>query len=340
MERREIIKFLLEGYVSYKKKVSLEKSKNIIQNCIKHTAKELGISEKEVKNVIFNIRYISIYSANIPTDSETLNLIDQNDLSEFSRPVGIHKYIDPETLLSYNDIGYEKTRALADTYSEFLDPSIEWFEQQKSYSNNLSYLEKEIVGFYTSLEGDKDINDYVRDGDAAQRADLTNADHHDFIAVAHYEKTHKNPTDGGFWEYVSQLLNKIIVNSPPVDRDFITYRGKREELFREDQDAGFLFRQKGFSSTTLDLDAAILYAGTKEIYPVDTFFSYIEKIIIPKGSRVLWINELSSFDRDPEILLPLNQRFKVLAKCDKNDFYFGGLWLKGEVCLTEYIPPK
>lgn len=99
-------------------------------------------------------------------------------------------------------------------------------------------------------------------------------------------------------------------------------------------------------------------------------FKYLEKIIIPQGSRVLW-GGVHSIQRESEVILPLNSEFRVLEECEdyslidsyslyeiRESFFPKKIFLylknyikssdkkvlsppspnKGKLCLVEYIP--
>jgi hypothetical protein len=118
-----------------------------------------------------------------------------------------------------------------------------------------------------------------------------------------------------FAEFFTERLNKIIHNSPPTDKEFIVYRGTRD-LYRTDENK-FGYSSIGFSSTSINIFVALNFSGIKPKDEHKDRYDYIEKIIIPKGSKILRAYD-SQINHEYEIILPHQSNFKILEECKNN----------------------
>ena len=235
----------------------------------------------------------------------------------------IYKYIDHSKILDKSYIMGLNNLNL---------PSPEWIDKQETYSINLSEIDSMIVQYYT-VEGSYLVNDYLRQGRQVTQSIIEwFKSSHNFFKVIFF-KYYKKVNRGGkkftmneiselmsdseeikkFIEFFITRLNKIIVSSPKVDKEFIVYRGKLE-LSRPDTKRGTVYSTDGFSSTSINMRVGVeefAINGDKE-------FKYLEKIIIPPGSLVLWLNPLSYFTDQVEIVLPDRSQFRILEHCDRS----------------------
>jgi len=354
MDRGDIIKNILGGYISYKKGIPLKKSLEFIQKCSQYTTKKLNISDEDVEDVIYSPRFISVFSWDIPRDKKRMEYLMGEGFGSSTESINELSYLPLELFIppNYETMeGYEKGEYIIDNEDEIEEignvfrPSKEWIYSQKKYTESLSMLDKLIINAYTA-RGDQLVNDYLRAEDKSVNFGYGPNEHVYFVLV--YEYKDQGGKEENFAKFLYEKLQSIIAGSPPVDRDFITYRGK--QILSRDDKKGDIIRQQGFSSTTLDLYSGMEYADPKSISKTKSSFEYVEKIIIPKGSRVLLIKELSTYPEDPEILLPHNSRFQIIEKCKKKSFYHTGGTIygtgalenveevSGKVCLIEYIP--
>lgn len=109
-------------------------------------------------------------------------------------------------------------------------------------------------------------------------------------------------------------LNKTIAHmdsafgaSVPLSREAVVFRGIDYTVHLPDK-AGATFKDKGFTSTTLDAKVAgSSFAGAH---------GTIAWIRLPKGARVLNVagRGLAQFKKEKEVLLPRGSRFRITGK--------------------------
>ena len=92
-------------------------------------------------------------------------------------------------------------------------------------------------------------------------------------------------------DFISRII-RIMSNAPKLDKDIIVYRGQTTETNN--------FNSLGLLSTTIDYNIAI------------EFGDYINHIILPKGGECLWMESITVFPGEKEILLPFRICFNVL----------------------------
>lgn len=346
-DRKELFKSMILGYMTYSnKELTEEKSEDLFQKCIAETSKRLKVDRKHLEDVLYSPYFLSVMSFDLLPDMEEIDYLLRYRMTSIIYYVNVYKHISPRIFR------VEKHQA-----KNLYEPSKEWIELQEKYIENLQSHESTIIFGYTK-NIDRLVNDFLRGGKMYESIRVER-DNLGFKAdeskiLKNYRETTKTPSAKGFIEYYIQTLDKIILNSPKVDREFIVYRGKTE-LFRDDEE-GSIFEQKGFSSSNIDLYPAIQYAGLTRISKLQYHslpsysFSYVEKIIIPKGASVLSIRYSTSFYHfDPEILFPRMSRFKIVRTCKMQEMYYiyetdpmhedrkGTPKWSGNMCLIEYL---
>ena len=354
-----LYKDLYQGYISKEKNISKEESSKILEKCIKHTSKKLNIPLKSVKNNLYNLTSISRFSMNISPDYNN-ELIKYRKMATKQEEYSYTDYYyDGQYIVDTNLPGYQKitqiimlelilllivkykyidSNKLTD-YSYIMKlhnmslPSTDWIQKQKDYLANLSYTDYLVIKMYTGMFCYEHviINNYMRTGKIKTsyfnrimecNPTLIDIFYKSKLATSKGEITFVEEEMKEFAEFVVERLNKIILESPKVDREFIVYRGKKRGLFRPDlKKENYML--KGFVSTSMNILSAQRFAGQYQhprLHPYledddvkdVTFFDYIEKIIIPPGSRGFLWTDLG----ESEIILPMDSRFKVLEVCE------------------------
>ena len=111
-----------------------------------------------------------------------------------------------------------------------------------------------------------------------------------------------------FWTRVlkdfTKTLESVIANTPALENDMYVYRGTTKNLFTGEfgkgkkqlftGKPGDLYENTGFSSSSLNYQVAMRFAGSK---------GNVQRILIMKGSHVLPILQLSKYPTESEILL-------------------------------------
>ena len=103
-------------------------------------------------------------------------------------------------------------------------------------------------------------------------------------------------------EYVARVLDSAFTNenNPPLTQDIIVYRGLPEETyFYNTLDPAFL-------SSTTDEETALDFSNSKTA-------CCIQRIHIPKGTRVLYFGFLPTPPHEHELLLPRNSRLRQMG---------------------------
>ena len=118
-----------------------------------------------------------------------------------------------------------------------------------------------------------------------------------------------------YYELFIIQLNKLVTNAPVTnDKEFYVYRFLNDDDFLQDTKIGTSFLEEGFLSSTRN---PFYYDGKN-----NTFGNYLMKIKIPKRTNgYLFIETLSMFGSEEEIIFRPNSKFKLLSK-DKNATYY------------------
>lgn len=217
-------------------------------------------------------------------------------------------------------------------------PTQIWYQKQEQYMASLTDYEMEIIHNYTH-KGDKILNTCIRYGInqgiemlkkmnrnynyvfskalaiGVTEADLSDEgreylkdiydDDFDELLMSYDSNYFKPEVTKNGLENVIGILNKIINESPTVDREFKVFRGmkiKSSDLFQDK-----IITPKGFTSVSTDMMVAGIYStelnerqgGTMTIFTV------------PKDSHILSIQNVSQYKDEFELLLSSQIKFRV-----------------------------
>ena len=111
-----------------------------------------------------------------------------------------------------------------------------------------------------------------------------------------------------FYKHISSLyvkdLKKIINNSPALPSEAILYRGTTDKYYRTDPNADY-FYSSAFMSTSCNLNVAFNFTN-------DITECCIKKIIVPAGTRCIFMEMITSVPSEIEILLAPDNEFKII----------------------------
>jgi hypothetical protein len=96
-------------------------------------------------------------------------------------------------------------------------------------------------------------------------------------------------------------LDKIIKNSPPIEKKMIVFRGAKDKYWKKENSD--LYQNNTFMSTSFNIKVPFDFSEGDCCY---------KKIILNPGMRVLFIDPLSQIPQENEILIGLNNSFKIL----------------------------
>ena len=101
-------------------------------------------------------------------------------------------------------------------------------------------------------------------------------------------------------------MEKSIVSQPTIAYRGINCTSPECQDFFFGLETGAEFQDKGYVSTTMNPNK--FRAAKVRI-----------KMIIPSGKQGAYLNGLSEYEGEAEILLPRNSRFKILSKTEKGE---------------------
>ena len=174
-------------------------------------------------------------------------------------------------------------------------PTYDFLRTQKTFNENLSPKEKAALILY-SKNGDHLLNMYIRSGRKGITEEMeAYYDEHEAVFQKYSSNTDVYELmEDFYWE-----LKKIFAKAPPVDKEFIVYRGAHTvEHFKGQIDN--IYVNKGIVSTSINAQVAIGFSGGH----------YMTHIHIPVGARVIY-NFLSIYFGEYEIILPDQTYFLV-----------------------------
>jgi|SaaInlStandDraft_2_1057019.scaffolds.fasta_scaffold13156_2 hypothetical protein len=127
-------------------------------------------------------------------------------------------------------------------------------------------------------------------------------------------RTQNIPDKSNPYNKMIQKLSNKILESPSLDKEYFIYRFIWDDFFIRNLKVGEIFEDKGFISTTRDP----FYSPQNEI----KFGVVLAKIkIIPSTAKCLFIENLSMFPKEEEILLIQNSRLKLISKNENFKYY-------------------
>lgn len=115
-------------------------------------------------------------------------------------------------------------------------------------------------------------------------------------------------------EFVDFEMNALFKSAPKTDTSLLVFRGVKGTSFLK-KDQNNLFQSKGYTSTSLDMKSAEMFAN---MYEADGAFLMIR---IPKGSRLIWLGDISRYPEEKEVLLPRNSGFINRGVVKKHNYW-------------------
>jgi len=247
------------------------------------------------------------------TKDKSLQAIIQHKPIDIRPSLREYTHVQPSTI---KDISSFIT-AFIDNYDndDILDlfaPSDIWLNKQNNYLKSLSLQYKNLIKFYTH-NGDELLNYFLRYKPSQEIIYRFNEILKDKTNKARIKKylTDYPVTEQSTLSELAPLIlwliseiNIIIENSPPTTSDMVVYRGLRErKIIRKDN----LYETTGFLSTTLSAEKAL------------DFGIYVDNIIVPRGTKCLYIsNQFTQYDDEEEILFPPRNCLEVLKIIDED----------------------
>lgn len=116
------------------------------------------------------------------------------------------------------------------------------------------------------------------------------------------------------FDMIVKVLDTAIANAPPLKTDITVYRGLNLPTVKNSRGrsdpllVGYSGLYKGYISTSFDINTALTFTRQS---------CCLLKVVIPKGSKVLFVSGISNFSTEEEILLPRNTVFE-LKKLEKS----------------------
>ena len=133
--------------------------------------------------------------------------------------------------------------------------------------------------------------------------------------VASYYKVEEvcknNSFSDDFWVQVIKLfvtdLERIIENAPTLNHNLEVFRGVRSHYYSNK--LGKIFKNINFTSTSINPDSSSQFRDLD--FQSGCCFT---KFIIHPGVKCIWMDPVTEFDNEAEILLLPNQSFKIVRK--------------------------
>jgi hypothetical protein len=100
-------------------------------------------------------------------------------------------------------------------------------------------------------------------------------------------------------------LERIIKNSPPTTKQMILYRGEKKD-YQAGKTPGDVYINNLFMSTSFDPNVAFLGDFTDRASQC-----CVQKIILAPGSKCLFVESITQYRGENEILLPPGNKFKI-----------------------------
>lgn len=103
-------------------------------------------------------------------------------------------------------------------------------------------------------------------------------------------------------EKIVKIINSIIANAPPLDKDIYVYRGVGSIDYIK---PGEIVNSKGFLSTSSNIAVALNFAN-RSAEKLKKKEGTLFNILLPKGTRCLFMPMATTFSNESEILLSDN----------------------------------
>jgi len=99
-------------------------------------------------------------------------------------------------------------------------------------------------------------------------------------------------------------LKRIINNSPPINEETIVYRGSKTLYYSTTNLE--TFKNNTFMSTSYSISSPVNFINER-------FKCCIKKIILKPGAKALFMDCITQYDQENEILLPPDTEFKIVS---------------------------
>lgn len=115
-------------------------------------------------------------------------------------------------------------------------------------------------------------------------------------------------------------LERIIKNSPKIEKKMIVYRGVNNDYFMEDRKLNVYFKNKNFLSTSLNPAVALHFSFevNPDYNPDNSESCCISEITLLPGTRCIWISGMSEYPAENEVLL--NNGTTYLIRSNKVEY--------------------
>lgn len=260
-------------------------------------------------------------------DDETIQLLVQTGVT--STPANLNVKQKSNNVVTKR-ISEMRTQTAAEKFgaSLFVNAAymdIPWLRRQIAYIHGLNNADKIILAAYTYL-GDTFLNAFLRGMfdapkflSAMRREPLTGA-FHTYILMRR-GLTLESVRRGEFMEdlernYVAYLeayrddLQRVITSAPRPSRAIKVFRGiKHAEYMIAELERSDLFETQDFQSTSLSDMRAVDFSRYHEMFGKYKYGTVME-IVLDELTPCLFMEPVSKFDQEMEILLPMGLRFK------------------------------
>ena len=182
-------------------------------------------------------------------------------------------------------------------------PSSNWINLQIKYLNNLDSFDKKVIRLYTNI-GDKLMNSYIRNKMLMnnQIFQYMKTYYNSHFKETYQEKLKSQPlTFNSVERYIKILiyqLQKIILNSPQIDKSFYVYRGRKDKLITINDR---IYQTDSFTSASAFTTVAIKFSKNKG-YGTIYRFRIRNKCLLMSNSK---------YPSEFEILLPYFDDFTI-----------------------------
>jgi len=113
------------------------------------------------------------------------------------------------------------------------------------------------------------------------------------------------------YEQWANDLQRILSTAPPITFPMTVFRGHRQQFIRTKK--GRIYKSPTFLSTSLDPFHSIKYTHSRSDSILSRKYErYLTRIVLPIGTRVLWVEGMTFYKKEKEIVLPMNSSFYIM----------------------------
>jgi hypothetical protein len=192
---------------------------------------------------------------------------------------------------------------------EFINslPSVDYLREQLIFSQNMKRDERYYLELY-SYKGDNVINSYVRNNFTLTPATINYINQNEEVFPEYIHDSDYN-TMITFVKEFYDMMRSLFRKAPENPREFMVYRGSRtKDHF--DGTVDNIYVDKGFVSTSMDLDVAMKFSKDK----------YVSFIHIPKGARVIFNCIYTIFPEESEFILNDATHYLITKEFQPNTY--------------------